>query len=227
MRTFGVIAEGLTDQVVIENIIVGFFEADSEEPAIQYVQPPRPPSEAPGGWGHVFKSLQRKDHEAALQFNRYLVIHIDTDVQEEAGFDVPRRENGKELTVEERVSRVIEKIKGYIDVAFYEANKDRIIFAIAVDTIECWLLPLLYDGKKAAKVTGCLARQTVRSEKADEDALSAGEEKFVAAYEKASRRYRKRSTLVAFRGRNQSLELFVQRLDELEQAEAHKAPGPP
>ena len=57
---------------------------------VAYIQPPRPPAGTPAGWGHVFKSLERNDYVGALQFNHYLVIHIDTDVQED--FGVPRRE---------------------------------------------------------------------------------------------------------------------------------------
>ena len=165
MLKFGVIAEGPTDQTVIENILLGYFEDQEEEPDIRkHSSPPRPLTETPAGWGHVFKSLERKDYESALQYNDYLVIHIDTDVQEEPGFDVPRREKGKELSVPDRVDRVIARLKQHIDTGFFQANAHRILFAIAVDTIECWLLPLLHSNKKAAKTTGCLesANQALR-----------------------------------------------------------------
>jgi len=124
---FGVIAEGPTDQTVIENILLGYFEDREDEPDIRYIQPPRPLTEAPAGWGHVFKSLERKDYEGALQYNDYLVIHIDTDVQEEPGFDVPRRDGGKELSVSDRVDRVIARLKQNIDAVFYQANAHRIL----------------------------------------------------------------------------------------------------
>ena len=144
MLTFGVIAEGPTDQTVIENILLDFFEDQEDEPEIRFIQPPRPLTETPAGWGHVFKSLERKDPEDALQYNDYLVIHIDTDVQEEPGFDVPRREKGKELSVSDRVDRVVARLKQDIDDRFFQANAHRILFAIAVDSIECWLLPFLH-----------------------------------------------------------------------------------
>jgi hypothetical protein len=217
--TFGVIAEGPTDQTVIENILLGFFEDQEDEPDIRYIQPPRPLTETPAGWGHVFKCLERKDHEGALQFNDYLIIHIDTDVQDEPGFDVPRREEGLELSVSDRVDRVIGRLKKDIDLGFYQANAHRILFAIAVDTIECWFLPLLHpnkkDARKAAKIVGCLetANQTLR--KADRDALSAGEKKFPPAYEKASSGYRKRETLIELHEKNPSLELFIKQLESL------------
>ncbi len=187
MLTFGVIAEGPTDQTVIENILLGYFEDQEEEPNIRYVQPPRPLTETPAGWGLAFRSLERKVHEGALQYNDYLVIHIDTDVQEEKGFDVPRREKGRELSVSDRIDRVITRLQD-IDTGFFRANADRILFAIAVDTIECWLLPLLYDNNKAAKIAGCLESANRALRKANKDALSAGGNKFISAYEKSIER---------------------------------------
>jgi hypothetical protein len=213
--TFAIIAEGPTDQTVIENILLGYFEDQEDEPDIRYIQPPRPLTETPGGWGHVFKSLERKDYEGALQYNDYLVIHIDTDVQEEPGFDVPRKEKGKELSVSGRVDRVIARLKQDIDTGFFQANAQRILFAIAVDTIECWLLPLLYDKKKAAKITGCLESANQALRKADRDALSTGKNKFIRAYEKASSGYRKRKRLIELRDKNPSLELFIKQLEAL------------
>lgn len=215
MLKFAIIAEGPTDQTVIENILLGYFEDQDSEPAINFVQPPRPLSETPAGWGHVFKSLERRDYEGALQYNDYLVIHIDTDVQEEPGFDVPRRDEGKELAVSERVKRVIVRLKQDIEDDFNTANAARILFAIAVDTIECWLLPLLYADQKATKITGCLESANRALRKANHNALSAGDNKFIQAYETASSSYRKRKTLVEHRTRNPSLELFVEQLDAL------------
>jgi hypothetical protein len=212
---FAIIAEGPTDQTVIENILLGFFEDEEDEPVVQYIQPPPHLTEAPAGWGHVFKSLERKDHEGALQYNDYLIIHIDTDVQEEPGFNVPRREEGKELSLSDRVDRVIARLKASFDSGFFQANAHRILFAIAVDTIECWLLPLLYRNKKAAKTTGCLESANQALRKADRAALSTGDRKFIQAYEKASAGYRRRKTLIELRDKNPSLELFVKQLETL------------
>jgi hypothetical protein len=213
---FGIIAEGPTDQTVIENILLGYFADQEDEPVISYVQPPRLLTEVPGGWGNVFKSLQRKDYDGTLQYNDYLVIHIDTDVQEEPGFAVPRREGGKPLSVSQRVDRVITRLKREIDDGFYQANAHRILFAIAVDSIECWLLPLLYANKnKAAKIIGCLESANLALRKADQDGLSAGENKFIRAYEKASSSYRKRKTLMELYNKNPSLELFIKQLETL------------
>ena len=69
---FGIIAEGPTDQTVIENILLGYFEDQVDDLAINHVQPPRPLTETPGGWGHVFKCLEQKRHEEC--FNSMIIL---------------------------------------------------------------------------------------------------------------------------------------------------------
>ena len=73
----------------------GYFGAE-EEPVVNHVQPPRDArpkgsGPAPGGWTLVLRSLRAGDHRKALQLNDYVVVHIDTDVCEEPGYDVSRR----------------------------------------------------------------------------------------------------------------------------------------
>lgn len=62
MATFAIIAEGITDQVVIENILLGCFADEDEEPTVNYEQPlldTTGQSAAPayGGWTLVFDYL--------------------------------------------------------------------------------------------------------------------------------------------------------------------------
>jgi hypothetical protein len=108
MPTFGIIAEGLTDQYVIENILRGFFGGSGDDLVVNYVRPPldatgraegagKTGDKPPAGWTLVFKALRDGEHKKALQFNDHVIVQIDTDVCEEKGFDVPRRENGVEL----------------------------------------------------------------------------------------------------------------------------------
>jgi hypothetical protein len=220
---FAIIAEGQSDQAVLENIILGYFQKDGEEPVINHVQPPPPTPDCPGppaGWVQVFSSLQRGRHQEALQFNDYLVIHIDADVQEEVGFEVPRRENGKELPVAERVERIVARLLREIDSGFYNTNARRILFAVAVDSIECWLLPLLHNDKKAEKITGCLRSANHALRKAGRKGLASGDTKFPIAYDEASHEYRKHTTLRKHCDRNPSFRVFIKRLDRLQTKEA-------
>jgi hypothetical protein len=49
MYTFGIVAEGKTDQAVIENILYGFFD-DDEPDAVQWLQPLRDKTDSFGNW---------------------------------------------------------------------------------------------------------------------------------------------------------------------------------
>ena len=218
--TIGVIGEGISDQHVIENILLGFFQAEKDDLTVNYIQPALATSHdlaPPGGWTLVFDCLRRGDAAQALQFNDCVVIQIDTDQQEEVGFDVPRREGGHNLSIPDRVDRVIARLLVDIDSAFYLANSDRILFAVAVDATECWLLPLLYDDNKAGKTSGCLQTANAQLRKLKLKGLASGTTKFPRSYVSASRGYRKRSTLIERGIKNPSLALFLQRLDAFQE----------
>jgi hypothetical protein len=220
--SFAIIAEGVTDQAVLENVLCGYFGAE-EEPVVNYVQPPReatpkgqgPP---PGGWTLVFRSLRNGDHRKALQHNDYVVVHIDTDVSEDPGFDVSHRAaDGRPLLPEELIEQVKIKLVAAMDPEFYAKHAARVVFAVAVDSIECWLLPLLYDGEptKKAKTTGCLDAADRKLERQNRPKLSKAGGKVLASYEKASRDYAKRRKLMEHRGENPSLDVFVKNLEAL------------
>ena len=216
MLKFGVIAEGVCDQAVLEKILLGYFQGEADEPIINPIQPPPAPPGGPpshGGWTLVFKSIAIGDPQQALQFNDYLIIQIDADVQEDKGFNVPKRENGNQLAVAERIARIRQKLEGGMDEVFLQSNAHRILFAIAVDAIECWLLPLLYTDSKAGKTVGCLPAANSALRKGDQKGLSAGDDKFLHAYEELSSRYLKRKDLLGRGLKNPSLKIFVEQLD--------------
>lgn len=232
MATFGIIAEGVTDQAILENILYGYFGDRDEEPVINAVQPPRdatgqsrePPQ---GGWGLVFKSLEAGAHRKALQFNDFVVIQIDTDVSQEKGFDVPWRDGGRDLSVEELVERTIKRLKDSMGHDFCAEHGDRLIFAVAVHQIECWLLPL-FDSNKADKITGCLAAVNHELGKRGKRPLASREgEKFPRSYQEASREYAKRRVLMKSYPRNPSLKIFIERLEALAVGVQGSAESPP
>lgn len=221
MPSFAIIAEGVTDQAVIENILLGCFGDEEGEPVVNYVQPPREAIAkgsvpAPGGWTLVFRSLRQGDHRKALQLNDYVIVHIDTDVCEEPGYDVSRlRSDGKALALEELIEQVRLRLVTAMDADFYAKHADRVVFAIAVDSIECWLLPLLYEGEaaKKAKTTGCLDAADWKLRRLKRPPLSTAGSKSLKSYEAVSRDYTKRRRLMEHRGENASLEVFVRTLE--------------
>lgn len=229
MLRFGIIGEGITDQIVIEQILLGYFEGQSDvedqsdELEVNYIQPPldatgqaRHP--APGGWSLVLDSLRQGKHVKALETNDYLIVQIDTDVSEQKGYDVPwKDQDGNNLSPDALLDRVMDRLVEIIGAELYARHKDRFIFAIAVHEIECWLLPLFFENKKqkAAKITGCLDAANHELKKRDERPLSTSRGKDPRRYRQVARAYAKRRTLMTACDRNPSFQRFITRLDAL------------
>lgn len=212
MGDFAIIAEGITDQVVLKNVLLGCLADQDEEPLVNFEQPrldesARHGEHAPGGWTLVLRYFKDGLYKAALQTNAYLVVHIDTDVSDDYG--VAKGPVGEEAAL---IARVVAKFQELIEPAIWQAHGHRFIFAIAVHEIECWFLPLLFADQKArkAKITGCF--------KAVDDQLAALRRpglrdregrKDPSSYRHASDPYRKRKILLAHREDNVSLQAFV------------------
>ena len=138
MISFGLITEGLTDQIVIENILAGYFKNPDLD--IRPLQPERDKDDENkftgyGSWSQVFAYCRSRDFQESFQFNDYIIIQIDTDVSEE--FGIPQQDENGELTPKELIEKVIEKFKQEIGQYFYSQCQQRIIWAISVHSIEC------------------------------------------------------------------------------------------
>ena len=221
MRKFGIIAEGVTDQIVIENILLGYFDESGldnddigyEQPLLDETDQKRAPEAA--GWGMVFKYFELGKFKAAFQFYEHLIVQIDTDVSEQKGYDVPWREEGRELTPEELVARVVMRLTSLLSVEERAQYGERFIFAVAVHGIECWLLPLFHDSKKAEKTTGCLKSVDHELTRKNQPTLVKGEHKLPRSYAKASAPYAEPARLRKLYDKNPSLRIFVENLGAL------------
>jgi len=223
VATFGFIGEGITDQTIIEDILLGFAtDHDLDEPELAPLQPPF--DFAPGGWTLVFHYLARGEHRNALQTLDYLIIHVDTDVSHEKGFDVPHNDENGPLPVEKLVENVIGRLIALIGKETYEAHAHRFIFAVAVHSTECWLLPLVFDDNKTNKLTGCLdaINHELRALRNESPlSLADGTGKDPTIYRKHSRAYRKPKQLRKSHPKNPSFTLFIRHLEQ------RLAPPPP
>jgi hypothetical protein len=162
MNQFGLIGEGITDQNIIEKILISYFS--NPDLLVTYLQPLRDETNSnlattSGNWDKVFEYCGSDVFKDSFQRLDYLVIQIDSDVFSSG--EVPAKYRNKLLSSDD-CETVIEKVKGFliesIGEEFYTEFEEKIIFAIAVDSIECWLLPLYYSNKpaKAGKISGCL-----------------------------------------------------------------------
>jgi hypothetical protein len=216
MNEIAIVSEGVTDYAVLKNILLGWFKGQDQEPVLNAAQPdPNANGESSwqqyGNWENVLRLLNEKKHRDALEYAEYLIIQIDTDASERPGFDVPQREDNEQLgplPMIERVAAKLREIIGDDDLEFYQ---DRIIFAICVREIECWLLPL-WDSKKAHKCEGCLKAVDRALAQAGRHILGT-EPKDARRYEEASKDYKKHKVLLAEGPKSPSLGVFLQELE--------------
>jgi len=144
MVSFALITEGETDQVVLDEIIQTIYiERTGEEVDIRILQPlydetSKSRNKIYGGWEMLLDFCADKDRVLeALATNDYIIIQIDTDISEHKRINISRLEEPQKL---------IELMKDYlrktINQELYNNHVNRFIFAIAVHSTECWLLPL-------------------------------------------------------------------------------------
>ena len=213
MNEFAIVSEGVTDYAVLKNVLLGWFQnQQGAEPFLKPYQPdPTAEGESSwqqfGNWENVINYLKQKKHRDALEFADHLIIQIDTDQSEHENFGVSQREGDKQLDPAALVAKVGERLSEIIGPTDLEFYGNRIIFAICVREIECWLLPL-WDTSKAAKCEGCLKAMNRALTQANKLPLNKDQDR----YNSASKEYKKRKTLLTRGKQNPSLEIFLTEL---------------
>lgn len=165
MIDFGLVTEGITDQIVLENILYGFFK--NRDIPIDPLSPLRDKTDenrasTASNWHEVFEYCKSSKFKEAVLIKDYVIVQVDTDVfmGDSVGkaYQVALKdENGKDLTVEDIIKNVVAKFVELIGIDFYKKFGEKIIFAISVHSIECWLLPLYFTQKaQKAKTKNCL-----------------------------------------------------------------------
>lgn len=157
----GLICEGITDYIVLENILCGFGIDDED---IKQLQPlldetdKKQASHSFGGWEQVLLYLQSTDFVEAAENHDYLVIQIDTDICEQKNFGVSPISLAQHNQIEFYAlikQRLINKINERYSDNFIKYNH-KIIFCICIHSLECWLLAHYQTKKpKNPKITGC------------------------------------------------------------------------
>ncbi len=206
--TIGIIGEGLSDYYTIRSILQGFTEDKNFVPTRLVPQDEK----TPAGWTKVFDFCRSGALAQALTLNNYLIVQIDTDVFVK-GDGLP-----PELLVEGMASKTpaerIDILKGLLVAAmgeeFYQANQGEIIFAIAVDEIECWFLSIYYTDSRAEKHQNC--KDTINRALAKRDAGFTLDEKREEYYKPLSEPFRKRKTLMKHSQPNDSFAAFIAEL---------------
>lgn len=217
MHDFALVSEGPTDHTILKNILLGYFK-NQREPDI-HREHPDPQAEAQyGGWTLVLQYLRAKKFRQAFQLNRWLIVQVDTDVAEDRGFDLPRQNAEGPLALADFVGQVVKRLQAEIGAVDLEIYGERFIFAIGVEQLECWALPLWFKDARGEQTVNCTKRMGGCNQLRDE--LKAkncwwiqGDKKDTRSYDLATREYRKRDILRLDGPRNPSLALFLKDLD--------------
>lgn len=151
---FALITEGASEHRVIKHILSRYCK--DSDPVINQIQPKLNKGKqlGIGGWNEVLKYCERKEElEAALVENDYIVIQIDTDMSEIEPYSVNKMEEGQYIGHDKLWDKVRERLESALPETI---SRDKIIYAISIHTIECWLLPVFYTDGKRCNVNNCL-----------------------------------------------------------------------
>ncbi len=210
----GIISEGYTDQLVLDNIIIGYFGSD-DCVDVKYLQPLRDETDLSahdgGGWANLIDYCSAEERiNSALTTSDYIVIHLDTDILSNLQTDVTGNESVEEL-VEKAKNVLIERIAGDL----YSQNAEKILFAISVHSIECWILVLLEDQPKRRNQTvNCLDRVNRKLSPRGYSIDPRNKNHFKDEYHELSEEFSNKRTLKRVKASNDSLSIFFDAMDE-------------
>jgi len=224
MPTFGIISEGPTDQIVLENILCGFYNNADLNESIRFLQPFRDETDKYGtapaaGWVNVFEYCKSQRLLEAFEQNDFIILQIDTDCCEDRNYDVKRTNaEGKNHTPTELIDKVIERFQQIFNDAFpeqYALFENRIIYAVCVEEIECWLLPLYYDDKIQSATNNCVNKLNDKIYGKFGFYIDGSNKSNMGnQYNKLSKGYLKHKILMGKCEENESLKVFAKGLKE-------------
>ena len=210
---FGIVAEGAADHTVLKRVLAGYFgTSDIVTNALQPLRDATTEAFAPGGWAQVLEYCRSEHLRSAFSQNEYIVIQIDTDVSEKhPSYGIPHRDESGERSPEQLIAAVCAKLISLMDEAFYRKYQRKIIFAVCVHSIECWLLPIYYHDGRKEKTVNCL--QSLNEKLIQQLGFSI-DSKDTKYYDTAAKRYSKSKELKAHWAHNPSLKHFVTSLED-------------
>jgi hypothetical protein len=198
------ISEGITDRPIIEATLAAYFAQKIPNVNV-FLNPIHPKDKEPSGWSKVLKFCESELFRKAFELNDFIIIQIDSDVHEE--YEVQKQKNIAEL-----IDAIKARIVKSIGESYYETVKEKIIFAICVNMIECWLLPFYASTnahkKKINNCCGTLNQYLQKQGYTLDCTNDAGGSEF---YQKAALIISKKKIFFPAYKENESLRYFVER----------------
>ena len=151
--TFALITEGITDYLIIKQILINYFK--EEDIIINQIQPQIDATDRQttgGGWTEVINYCENEIIDEIILWNDFLIIQIDTDIGDEPKINLQMHNK----SVEEIYEGMTSKLLSFISQNTNEIEK--IIFAIGIHQIECWLVGIIDSRHDKSNVQNCLQR---------------------------------------------------------------------
>lgn len=215
---FGIIAEGVSEQIIISYLLERYLEeavVNSVEPVISS----QGKQVGYGGWLNVLSSCCRDKFDEILSFNDYIVIQIDTDACEEIGYDIKKTKGANiTKTPAEIYNEVTARLLNTLTATDIVKYRNKIIFAICIEEIECWLLPLYYNNNDKCKTTGCIKKLNTKLYASgdghipEKDKNSSNAQK---TYQKILRKLKKKGDIKNCSTHNYGFDKFTEQLDSM------------
>lgn len=218
--TFALVTEGISEHKIIKHILSRYFK--EQDPDINQIQPRLTDNEKKqkdgsiGGWVEVLKYCENEEElDSIFVENEYLVIQIDTDACEIAPFSVSRLNK----TDDQLHTDIVDRLRNAIPLNIREKYLDKILFAICINTIECWLLPLFYHNAHRCKTTNCLQHLNIALVKNNMDTISSVGEKnspnSQKAYNKILSNMRRSNDIEQCSQHNYGFQSFILQLNQI------------
>lgn len=227
----GIIVEGKSDAAVITNILKGILNISKSD--IQYLVPEFDYDETSlyemreqqfSNWTIVKQNCLNKeklsDFIDTFEDERFVVIHIDTDVRNEVGFDV---NEPSELKNSDDIIKLRQNIKNKITEWLDNFHTEKIAFAIAIQEIDAWILTSFDKGKKDTglylnakeRLKKALNQPNLLSDKSRKKIFSLNHDKY-KQYDLLSNDFRNGKKLSKILDKNVGLRLFCEELSKFE-----------
>ena len=164
----GIIAEGFADANVIKAIVKKLLGYDGAD--MRVLRPEEAFDETDlqamnfSNWELVFESCKDENFLSAffdtLEGEAMLIVHVDTAERGLKGYEVnePQRTKGVDYVAYTELlrSNVMRKINALIP----EAYRERVIYAIAVEETDAWLIPL-FENRAGDTASHARAKETL------------------------------------------------------------------
>jgi|ERR1035437_8925279 hypothetical protein len=211
--------EGKSEHWIIKHIVENYFKG--KEIFFRQIQPQivDDTQESIGGWREILKFCDRTDDiKSALVDCDFLVIQIDTDESQNIHFGVSHTKEGNvKKTNEELYHDIIDKLKSLINSELLDEYEGKIVFAISINTIECWLLPIYFTNNHKSDTRNCLT--TLNTELRRRDLIpippKKQKEKRKIVYESILRNWRRKRDITNAAQYNAGFSFFIDSLNSI------------